>query len=332
MGRGPTKEYYQLLNESYVEGTLTCLKPEVVEQKITTEFPLVLNIEPTNDCNAKCYYCPREKSAKKRGIHYLSIEDFKSVVDQISKNKLIMLNLHKDGEPLLHKDLPEMVEYIKQKNAAQIIHLNTNGILINSKTGHGIIERGIDDITISIDAAREETYYRLKRVKGLETLEENIKGAIDYREKVSSKTNIRVKIMEFDDIKKEEIEQFHDKWIGIADEIQVTGLHSWSGAVDVKITDEQVSERYPCALLWYMLAVNSNGRVSVCNVDWDYSGVLGDIYGQSINEIWNGKNIREIRKAHLNGKWDCPKVCEECIVWVSVGNVWDYLNSKSEFI
>jgi MoaA/NifB/PqqE/SkfB family radical SAM enzyme len=111
-----------------------------------------------------------------------------------------MLNLHKDGEPLLHKDLPVMVEYAKEKDAAETIHLNTNGILVNTKTGRGIIERGIDDITISIDAALEETYRRFKRIKGLSTLEDNIKKAVEFREKIRSKTRIRVKIMEFDAI------------------------------------------------------------------------------------------------------------------------------------
>ena len=332
MGRGPTKDYYRSMNDSYVEGTLTCLKPEVVKDRITTEFPLVLNIEPTNACNAKCYYCPRDQTVKSQGVNYLSIEKFKQVVKQIDSNKLIMLNLHKDGEPLLHKDLPKMVEYVKQKGAAQTIHLNTNGILINSKTGRGIIEREIDDITISIDAAREETYYRFKRIKGLEKLEENIKKVVDYREKIGSKTNIRVKIMEFDDIESEEIELFHEKWSGIADEVQVTGVHSWSGAIDVKVTDEQTDERYPCSLLWYTLAVNSNGKVSICNVDWDYSGVVGDINNQSIHEIWNGKPLKNIRNAQLNGVWDCPKVCKDCVVWVSVGNIRQFLISKNEFI
>lgn len=332
MGRGPSQEYYRTLNENYVDGTLTCLKPEIIEQKITTEFPLVLNIEPTNACNASCYYCPRKKSVKKNGIHYLSIEDFKNIVDQINANELIMLNLHKDGEPLLHRDLPKMVEYLKEKDVAQIIHVNTNGILINSKTGCGIIEREIDDITISIDAAREETYFRLKRMKGLKLLEDNIKRVLDYREKIGSKTRIRVKIMEFNEIDNEEIQLFRERWAGIADEVQVTGIHNWSGAVDVQITDEQTDERYPCALLWYMLAVNSNGKVSICSVDWDYSGVVGDTYKQSIYEIWNGRLLKDIRRAQLKGIWNDPKVCKECVVWVSIGDVWEYLKTKQEFI
>lgn len=332
MGRGPTKEYYKVMNQNYTEGTLTCLRPGVLKKKVTNEGPLVLNIEPTNDCNSHCFYCPRKKTVGTQGINYLAMDDFKKIIDQIHTKKLIMLNLHKDGEPLLHKDLPQMVAYAKQKDAAQVIHLNTNGILINSKIGRGIIKKGIDDITISVDAALEKTYYRFKKMKGLHKLEEDIKEIIEYRDKINSRTNIRLKIMEFDDIEKEEIDLFYEKWSGVADEVQVTGIHSWSGAIDIKVTDEQSHKRYPCALLWYMLAINSNGKVSICNVDWNYSGVIGNINSETIHDIWNGKKLRNIRRAQLKGIWNFPPICEKCVVWVSVGNLREFLRTKIEFI
>ncbi len=331
MGRGPTKDYYRAMNENFVEGSLTCLKPEVIERRITTEFPLVLNIEPTNSCNAKCCYCPNGEVIKNQGVNFLKINYFKKIIDQIKQHKLLMLNFHKDGEPLLHRNLPDMVAYAKEKNAAEVIHLNTNGIMINTKIGRGIIERGIDDITVSVDAASERTYQRLKGITGLSKLNESIEKAINYRDKINSRTKIRVKIMEFDDVCRDEIDMFCKKWTGIADDVQVTGIHNWSGAVDVIITDEKAEHRYPCALLWYMLAINSNGEVSVCNVDWDYSGVVGNIRSQSIKVIWNSESIKSIRRAHLKGKWDCPQVCRECVVWVSVGDMKDYLLSRAEF-
>ena len=139
--------------------------------------------------------------------------------------------------------------------------------------------------------------------------------------------------MEFSEIEPDEIKLFHEKWQDIADEVQVTGIHSWSGAIeDITVTDEQTDERYPCALLWYMLAINSNGKVSVCNVDWNYSGVVGNIHEQNIKDIWNGERIKTVRKAQLKGVWDHPQVCKECVVWVSVGNMRDYLSSLKGFI
>ena len=139
--------------------------------------------------------------------------------------------------------------------------------------------------------------------------------------------------MEFGDVKREEVLHFIDKWTDVADEVQVTGTHNWSGAIDeIEVTDEQTPDRYPCVLLWYMLAVNSNGEVSTCSVDWNYSGSVGNVHEQSLKEIWNGDRIREIRRNQLNGIWNDPDVCDECVVWVSVGDMWEYLKTRKEFL
>jgi radical SAM protein with 4Fe4S-binding SPASM domain len=332
MGKGPTKAFYKSLNKNYVKGSLTCLKPEVIKKRINCDFPLVLNVEPTNACNAQCYYCPRQRTVAQEGTNHLSLADFKKIIDQVGNHRLIMLNLHKDGESLLHPDLPQMVSYAKEKEAAEIIHMNSNGIAINGPIGRGVIAAGIDDLTISIDAAFEETYNRLKKVKGLKRLEENVKRAIDFRDKIGSRTNIRVKIMEFDGVSTEEIMLFRERWKDVADEVQVTGVHNWSGAIDdISITDEQSVYRYPCGLLWYMLAINSNGKVSICNVDWNYSGVIGSIHLETINEIWNSPRLSKIRRNHLNGVWNDPNICLECVVWVSVGDMQHYFSQHPEF-
>ena len=96
--------------------------------------------------------------------------------------------------------------------------------------------------------------------------------AIDDRDQFGSATKIRVKIMEFEDITTEEIENFREKWTGVSDEVQVTGVHSWSGSIEgIKITDEINNIRYPCSILWYALALNCGGKVSICNFYCDYS-------------------------------------------------------------
>jgi radical SAM protein with 4Fe4S-binding SPASM domain len=114
--------------------------------------------------------------------------------------------------------------------------------------------------------------------------------------------------------------------------VQVTGVHSWSGAIDdLTVTDESSKKRYPCALLWYMLAVNADGNVSICNVDWDRSGVVGNVNEHSLHDIWNNPKMKAIRKKQLEGCWNSPKVCEDCVLWVSVGDMKKSLEERQEF-
>ena len=71
----------------------------------------------------------------------------------------------------------------------------------------------------------------MKQRRGFNILNDNIQSFIEYRDKIGARTTIRVKIMEFDQICNDEIEAFHNKWEGKADQVQVTGVHDWSGAV-----------------------------------------------------------------------------------------------------
>lgn len=334
MGKGPTKKYHKAMNPSYMEGSLTCLKTEVIMEKINSDFPLVLNVDPTNACNLRCTYCPREKMVKSQGINHLSLDTFRKIIDETScYGKLIMLNLHKDGEPLLNPQLPEMISYAKKQEAAETIHMNTNGTLLHRNTGAGILEAGIDDITISIDADRRETYSRIKRSNAFEMLVERIENFIAFRDKIGASTFIRVKIMEFDEISEQEIESFFRRWENIADQVQVTGVHNWNGAIKgLRVTDEFSEIRYPCALLWYTLAVNSNGSVSICNVDWNYTGVVGNIKNDTLHRIWNDQPIRNIRKNHLESGFADPEICRDCVLWAGTGDLKSYLKKRHEFL
>jgi radical SAM protein with 4Fe4S-binding SPASM domain len=332
MGAAPTAEYNFSLNEYFTKGSLTCLTEETIKNRVSPEFPLMLNIEPTNACNAKCYYCPREITAEKQGVHYMDKQLYKSIIDQITPDKLIMINYHKDGEPLMHPELPWMIRYAKEKNAAEILHLNTNGTLLRTDRAKAIVSAGIDDITVSIDAARESTYRDLKKIKNLEKVERGVRELIEYRDSIQGNTLIRVKIMEFDSVSSEEIEEFCYKWKDVADQVQVTGTHSWSNAIDgMEVTDGLPEHRFACLLLWYLMAVNSNGLVSKCNYDWDYSGQLGDAKTQSLRDIWQGHQAKIFRNAHLNGQWSCNNVCKNCVAWAGFKDMQGYLEQHKRF-
>jgi len=332
MGRGPTEEYYKVLNEDYVRGTMTCLKPETIRRVVNLKFPNVMNIEPTNRCNLKCVYCPREKAAK--GIGSMDWDLYTKIIDEAARNeRLIMLNFHKDGESFLHPKFIEMVQYAKKKNVAKTIHINTNALCWNDRMIDRILESGLDDITVSLDAARPETFMKHKGFDLLEKVESNVRRFFVRRAALGlDRPFVRVKMMEFEDIPKEEIAEFFRKWDDVADMTQITGIHSWSGAIpDFRITDERTSGRYPCVIMWYALVINWNGEATVCSVDWNTEIKVGDARRQSIREIWNSPELKEARRAQIEGNYNMYPVCEDCVVWVSIGDMADWLAERKEF-
>ncbi|EKD28527.1 MAG: molybdopterin cofactor synthesis protein MoaA [uncultured bacterium] len=332
MGRGPTQQYYQTLNEDYVNGTLTCLKPETIKKNVNLNFPNILNIEPTNACNLKCYYCPRMKA--KKGVGFMNWELFKNIIDEASKyEQLIMLNFHKDGEPFLHPKIIDMICYAKDKNVARIIHLNTNALCWNERLIDEILDSGLDDITVSLDAARTDTYMKHKGMNLLDKVEGNVRLFFERRNKLGLKHPFcRVKIMEFDKIQDNEIKEFHDKWNNISDGVQVTGIHNWSGAIkNLNSTDESSKTRFPCLILWYSLVVNWNGEVTVCSVDWDTEIKIGNVNNQSLHKIWNSDELKLVRGYHIKKDFNHYPICKDCVVWVSIGDMTEWLKENNQF-
>ena len=161
MGRGPSTEYHKDMMEGYVKGSLTCLNAEYIRKNASIDFPLVLNIEPTNACNLKCYLCPR--SSNVRQVGYMDFEFYKQIIDECKRHKkLKMINFHKDGESTLHPRICDMIKYAKQADVAEAFHINTNGVLLEKGLASDFLLSGISDVTISVDAAREETFKNIK--------------------------------------------------------------------------------------------------------------------------------------------------------------------------
>lgn len=79
------------------------------------DYPRQFWIEITNECNLRCIMCP-VSSGLKRENGMMDLDAFKGIIDQISMVRPRIM-LHVAGEPLLNKDLFEMVKYAKIKAA-----------------------------------------------------------------------------------------------------------------------------------------------------------------------------------------------------------------------
>ena len=69
--------------------------------------------------------------------------------------------LHGVGEPMLVKNLPRMVRYLKDRGT--YVLFNTNGTVLNEKNGRALIEAGLDELRVSFDAANAEVLSRHPR-------------------------------------------------------------------------------------------------------------------------------------------------------------------------
>lgn len=149
---GTYKKKVEILQEAGI--VIENGKEGIVKDKLET-----IMIAITNRCNLKCVHCgfsagPGEKEQ-------LSFGDIKKIIDANRKIENITIT---GGEPLIHPEFIDIANYLG-KYFPGSKGLMTNATLIN-KDNIDLIVKNFDDISISIDAASEETcdYMRGKGV------------------------------------------------------------------------------------------------------------------------------------------------------------------------
>jgi MoaA/NifB/PqqE/SkfB family radical SAM enzyme len=121
--------------------------------------PVCLYLETTNRCNLLCTTCPRTYADLEPEAD-MSWELFTRIVDQVPNIARVVL--HGVGEPMLVKELPRMIRYLKARGA--YVLFNTNGTVLTPKKGRELADTGLDELRVSLDAADAATF-RLVRGK-----------------------------------------------------------------------------------------------------------------------------------------------------------------------
>ena len=123
-------------------------KPEDQLSVIMEADPVCLYLETTNRCNLLCTTCPRTFEELEPEAD-MSWELFTGIIDQYPKIARVVL--HGVGEPMLVKELPRMIRYLKERGI--YVLFNTNGTLLTKKNGQELIDAGLDELRVSLDAA-----------------------------------------------------------------------------------------------------------------------------------------------------------------------------------
>jgi MoaA/NifB/PqqE/SkfB family radical SAM enzyme len=264
------------------------------ENRIVSEAPIYLLIEPTSVCNLTCPMCFQddESFTTKSYMGMMQLDMFKEAITQANKIGVKTITLASRGEPTLHPQLPEMLEFMKGKFLD--IKLNTNGTKLNEKISRSIIENGVNEIVFSIDSGQKEIFEKLRYGAKFEKVLENVKNFVKIRaEYEGSKTLMRisgVKILE-----EQDWENFVEFWGPFFDQAGwVPAENRWD-----TYNNSKSSLTTPCGYLWERMYLWFDGKVNPCDVD--YKSILspGKFPDKSLMELWNNQKYMEVRSKHL---------------------------------
>jgi MoaA/NifB/PqqE/SkfB family radical SAM enzyme len=119
--------------------------------------PVCVYLEVTNRCNLLCETCPRTFEALEPPAD-MSWALFTAIIDQLPGLKRAVL--HGVGEPMLVKELPRMIRYLKERGV--YVLFNTNGTLLAPRKRRELIATGLDELRVSIDAADAKSFLKVR--------------------------------------------------------------------------------------------------------------------------------------------------------------------------
>jgi radical SAM protein with 4Fe4S-binding SPASM domain len=153
-------------------------RPPVVQ-----ELPAVLYLETTNRCDSLCRTCIRTFQTLEPPRD-LTLEELARIVDQFPRLERVIL--HGIGEPLLNPDLFRMIALLKARGATVLF--NSDAIGLTAKRRRSVIESGLDELRISLDAATPETYLAIRGVPMLHRVVENATALVDLQRELGTAT------------------------------------------------------------------------------------------------------------------------------------------------
>jgi len=89
--------------------------------------------------------------------------------------------LHGIGEPLLNKALCRMIAHLKKRNV--FVLFNSNGILLDEKRQNAVIDTGLDELRISLDAASPEGYQIIRNSSQFNRIVQNLRAFLKLQKK-----------------------------------------------------------------------------------------------------------------------------------------------------
>jgi MoaA/NifB/PqqE/SkfB family radical SAM enzyme len=135
--------------------------------------PVCLYLETTNRCNLLCTTCPRTFEDLEPPAD-MGWELFTRIVDQFPRIARVVL--HGVGEPMMVPLLPRMIRYLKDRGV--YVLFNTNGTLLTRRKGQELLDSGLDELRVSIDAAEPQAF---KQVRGRDMFARIVRNVRAFR-------------------------------------------------------------------------------------------------------------------------------------------------------
>ncbi len=296
-------------------------------------YPTQLLIETTNVCNLSCPMCTtavgQNESERKKG--YLHLADFEKILDKVSRY-INSVGLFYGGEPMLNKQLPQMVAYAREKRIETFF--STNATMLTDEAIEEILGCGLDKMTISCDGLSKETYEKYRVGADFDDVYAKIrKLARRKKERNLVRPHLQLQFIVMKHNQHEVAGLAEAKKDLGVDEVVVkavaipTWIYDDAGKINALFAEwlpekkwskykgdqagaEVKGKQNRCEWL-HKGVVHWDGRLSLCCFDYDAKFVYGNLLTAPLAPMWKSAYGLKLRSEVLNRRFD---LCSRCSI------------------
>jgi pyruvate-formate lyase-activating enzyme len=297
--------------------------------------PAQVNVLVCNACNLHCMTCPyhsREIRPTHTTRYYserrsMSWELLERIAAECGAMRL-PVRMGNIEEPFMH---PGIVEFVGRCRSLGVpaVHITTNGTLLTPDRGKELLEAGLTSLDVSLDAARPETYRRVRHAE-LAAVEEHVRTFLDIRRRGGFRCRVLLSFVRNHGVSAEEEEEFVARWLPESDGVLLCQLAEYEGGssrfaavhdvAQAKI--REASGRWPCLNPWQEMYLLPDGSTYYCcetisKLAFETLENMGKLSEQGIAEIWRGEAFRALRRDLIRNRLERWPACQHCGVWMA---------------
>src|SRR5262249_43399234 len=293
-------------------------------------FPPSIQLQTINACQAACQMCPYPifRNVFPRG----RMEDalFDKVIAEIAEHPEVDTFIPMlQNEPFIDPHLFDKIRRFKDLTRGRIaVELVTNGAYLTEQNIDQIRRCGLDILDISLDALSREVYNKVRI--GLD-YDEVLAGVERVLQADLPNTAIFVRIIRLRD-NVQEVKAFlrHCRRRGVS--VFVYTATNRTGALEefdakMRLRESDQTWKYRaarrlsrlfmghCPVPFATTNLLHNGDVLMCVHDWARREIVGNVRDATLAEIWNGEQMRELRRLGSQRRYAESPACRDCSLW-----------------
>src|SRR3974377_1155421 len=261
-------------------------------------LPVEYIVETTAKCNLYAPMCPRETHKQPKAD--MSEAVFERLVREAdgTAEHMMLIGL---GELFVDPPIFPRIEFCHRHSISTL--LSTNGTFLDEKTTARVLDSPLEQITLSFDGARKETFEFYRKGAKFEKVRDNFVRFARMKHERRSSLQVVVQMVRMEG-NAAEVDDFLTFWRAVPGIDQIRIKEDETNLMRPNAGHAAEEWKHPCHYLWRgPMYVKQSGDVYPCCQSYMLDGQpVGSLEREPLAAIWNSEEMQRMRRLHLAGR------------------------------